>query len=71
MYGTSGVIHAWYIRCDRDAAAAGQPPGQPSHPAARGPGPGCLMGPGGAAGWLGWPGGWPAAASRSHLKYHT
>ena len=48
MYGsTSGVIHVWYIKCDscmvhdcidRDAAAAGQPPGQPSHPAARGPG---------------------------------
>ena len=45
MYGTSGVIHVWYIRCDRDAAAAGQPPGQPSHPAGRGPGPGCLRGP--------------------------
>ena len=36
MYGTLGVIHVWYIRCDRDAAA-GQPPGQTSHPAARGP----------------------------------
>ena len=34
MYGTSGVIHVWYFRCDRDVAAAGQPPGQPSHPAA-------------------------------------
>ena len=26
----TGVIHVWYIRCDRDAAAAGQPPGQAS-----------------------------------------
>ena len=59
MYDTSGVIEM-------------PPPGQSSHPAARGPGPGCLMGPGGAAGWLGWPGGWPAAAaSRSHMMYHT
>ena len=24
-----------------------------------------------AAGWLVWPGGWPAAASRSHLMNHT
>ena len=49
MYGTSGVIHVWYIRCDRDAAAAGQPPGQSSHPAARARGP-FVPGPGSVSG---------------------
>ena len=55
MYGTSGVIHVWCIRCDRDAAAASQPPGQSSHPAARGPGPPHVYGTQGAPldGWAG------------------
>ena len=36
------------------------------------PGPGTKGPRARAAGWLGWPGGWPAAAaSRSHLMYHT
>ena len=52
------MVHAWYMygTCmvhdciDRDAAAAGQPPGQSSHPAARGPGASsCLWDPGGAS----------------------
>ena len=77
MYGTSGVIHVWYIRCDRDAAAAGQPPGQSSHPAGRGPGPGCLRGPRGPR-WmagLAWRraggGGISITPDESHLMYHT
>ena len=63
MYGTSGVIHVWYIRCDRDAAAAGQPPGQSSHPAARGPSQ--CEGPGARARAAEWLDGWDGR--RRHL----
>ena len=63
MYINTGVIHVWYIRCDscmvhdcidRDAAAAGQPPGQPSHPAAPGPGLLMFMGPRGRRSLMRW-----------------
>ena len=61
MYGTSGVIHVWYEM---------PPPAIPAIQPSSGAGPGAWLSDGaqgGAAGWLGWPGGWPAAAaSRSH-----
>ena len=69
------VFHVWYIR--RDSCMVHQvwsrcrrrrrPAARPVQPSS-GAGPGassCLWDPGGAAGWLGWPGGWPAAASLS------
>ena len=46
---TYSICYAENCVVDRDAAAAGQPPGQPSHPAARGPASSCLMEPWGAA----------------------
>ena len=48
MYGTSGVIHVWYMRCRRRRR---RPPARPG----RGAGGGC--------GLLSWPGGWPAGGS--------
>ena len=70
MYGTSGVIHVWYIRCDSSGVIEMPPPAsRQASPAIqqRGPGP---PGPRSAAGPAlldGWSG--LAAGRRRHLDH--
>ena len=64
MYGTSGVIHVWYMIASTEMPP---PPGQSSHPAVRGPGPPHVYGTQGAPldGWAGL----AAGRRRRHLDH--
>ena len=67
IYDTYGTYDA--EDCIDRVAAAGQPPGQPSRPAAWPVGLGQRAPGTHAVGRLGWPGGWPAAAALSMQSY--
>ena len=71
MYGTSGVIHVWYIRCDSSGVIEMPPPAsRQASPATQrrplGPSDNQAPGPAPLDGWTG-----RAAGRRRRHLYHT